>query len=158
MEALELLLRLANGNDVDSKAMKSIENFKDGCKLCHQVSTGPRGFKLTAGSQEIKFHLCVQIDSRFIGGRPVLYMIEEATHFCAASFLRNQAKKEILKLIQHMSCLVYMDHPEYIFLVQGSAYTSKGMKKALEAFGNGRNEAPIEMPGAIGTVKRYHTR
>lgn len=92
----------------------------------------------------------------FIGGRLVFHMVDEATHFCAVSFMRNRATKEIWNMIQHMCCLVYMVPPEFLVLDQGSVYTSNGMKEDFEAFGAHPDEAPIETPGAIGTVERYH--
>lgn len=52
--------------------------------------------------------------------------------------------------------MVYTGLPVYLTVVQGSAYTSREMRENLEASDVNPKEAPIETPGAIGTMERYH--
>lgn len=50
----------------------------------------------------------------------------------------------------------YMDPPEFFSVDQGSNDVSREFKEDMEAAGITLKEAPIETPGSIGTVERYH--
>lgn len=91
-----------------------------------------------------------------IDNLPVFHMVEEATHFSAASFLRSQSAKDIWKTIQLMWSLTYLGPPDYLSVDQVSAYISKEMRESVEAHGVMILEAPIKSPGTIGVVERYH--
>lgn len=51
---------------------------------------------------------------------------------------------------------VYLGPPDFLSVDQGTAYVSQEMKGYLDAEGITMKEAPIETPGAIGIVERYH--
>lgn len=51
-----------------------------------------------------------------------------------------------------MWSLVNLSPTGYLFVDQGTAYTSKEVNYFLEAFGVRLDEVPIEAPGAIGVV------
>lgn len=55
-----------------------------------------------------------------------------------------------------MWSFVYLGPPNFLVVEQRSAYTSKEMSETVEAFGVSLEEAPIDAPGEIGVVKRYH--
>lgn len=61
-----------------------------------------------------------------------------------------------MKKIHQLLCLFYLDPPEYLTVGQGSAYTSKEMRKSAEAFDIHLDEKLIEIPCAIETMERYH--
>lgn len=80
-------------------------------------------------------------------------MADEATHFCAESFLQNQSTKKIWNRIQDIWSFLYLGPPDLFVIDQGAAYTSENMKEALEAHSVRLGEAPINAPGAIEAVK-----
>lgn len=92
----------------------------------------------------------------FLGGRTVILIIDEATHFSAAGFLKSQSAKAVLKAVLHLWTLTYLGPPDYLGIDQGSNYVSEEFRSNAEAQGIIIDEAPIETPGAIGTVERYH--
>lgn len=55
-----------------------------------------------------------------------------------------------------MWSLVYLSPPDFLVVDQGTVYNQEEMQDALEAHGVQLDEAPIETPGPIGTVERYH--
>lgn len=55
-----------------------------------------------------------------------------------------------------MWILSYLGPPDLITVDQGSSYVSKEMRSKCEASGIRLLEAPIENPGSIGMVERYH--
>lgn len=52
-------------------------------------------FKLTTGEEGSRFNNNFQIPTMFIGGKPVLHLVDEATNFSAAPFLRNISAADI---------------------------------------------------------------
>lgn len=58
------------------------------------------------GGNEPRLYDNVQVDNMFIEGRPVMYMVDEVTNFCAAAFFHNQSAAELLKKIQNMQSLI----------------------------------------------------
>lgn len=55
-----------------------------------------------------------------------------------------------------MFSLAYLESPDYLVVVPGSAYTSEKMIQFLSEFGVQLGGAPIETPGTIGTITKYH--
>lgn len=96
------------------------------------------------------------MDTMFLIGRSVLHMVDEATHFCAAVFLKSQTMSTIWKDILLMWTLVYMGPTDHITVDQVSVYVSKEMKGYLDSSGVKIWGAPIEKPGAIGKVEIFH--
>ena len=92
----------------------------------------------------------------FIENRPVIHLVDESTHFTAAAFLTNQSSLEIWKAISRLWINTYIGPPDYLKVDQGSNYISNEMKANLSAAGITLEEAPIETPGSIGIVERYH--
>ena len=92
-----------------------------------------------------------------IEGRPVVHMVDKATHFTAALFVKRQTTAEIWRAIRRMLILVYCGPPDYLAIDQGRNYSSREFKEKAKEDGIQIREAPIETPGTIGTVERYHT-
>lgn len=130
--------------------------MKENCRICKEVSSEPRQFKLAARTHELRFNHRVQVDTMYIGGRPAIHMVDEATHFCSASFLHRRSTKNIWKSIRQMWYLVYLGRSDYLAVDQGSAYSSKELRVSAEAFGMHLREAPIKTPGAIQTAEMYY--
>lgn len=141
---------------IDKNTIDASEKIADGCDICKQTASAPRTFKLTVKTPELRFNCRVQADTMFIHGLPVLHMVEEATQFCAVSFLRSQTTKDISNKIQHMWSLVCLGSPSYLVVDQETAYISKEMNESSAVHGIQLHEALIERPGAIRKVERYH--
>lgn len=156
VKATEDLLRRARGEELDKETREMIRKISIACDICKKHSATPRRFKLTIGANDLRFNHEVQIDTMFLHNRPVLHMVDTATHFCAASFLRSQSSSEIWRTILSQWSHVYAGPPDYLKVDQGSNYTSKEMRANMDAAGIRLREAPIESPGAIGVVERYH--
>lgn len=156
MIALQSLSERANGTKILGHIIDSSNNIKGDCRLCQREPTASQIFRLTVDTARLKSNHPVQVDTIFTQGRQVIHLVDEATHFCAASFFRNQSTKKIWGRIQHTQSLVVLGPPDFLVVDQGTAYTSKGMKDSLEIQGVQLVEELIETPSAIGTVERYH--
>lgn len=150
------MLERADGTKIEAQIIDSLENVADGYKICHQTPTASRRSKLILGTAKLKFHHRIQVETTFIQQRPVLYIVNKATLFCAASFFRKQSTKEISNEMQHMSSLATIGPLDFLLVDQGKAYTSKEIREFLEAHGVQLDEAPIETCGTIETIGRYH--
>ena len=136
--------------------MDELTKIGDDCNICRRNQTKPRRFKLTVGTEEFRFNHTVLIDTMYIDSKPVLHLVDESTHYVAACFLKSQSANDIWKAIMRLWILAYMGPPDYLYVDQGSSYISKEMRANAEAAGIELKEAPIENPGSIGTVERYH--
>ena len=150
------LLSKANIEDLPDETMRQLKSIESDCHTCKVNAKSTRRFRLTVGTDDFRFNHHVIVDMMFINSRPVLHMVDESTHYQAASFLKSQSTSEIWKSIQRLWILTYLGPPDYLSVDQGTAYISAEMKANLSASGITLNEAPIENPGSIGLVERYH--
>lgn len=150
------LLRKASTKPLKRGLRRRLEELAEACKVCKRNAAAPRRFKLTVGSDDLSFNHKIIVDTMFIEGRAVLHIIDEATHFTAATFLRKQTAAEIWTCITTLWMHTYMGPPDFLAVDQGSAYVSAEFKSKAVAYGITMEEAPIESPGTIGIVERYH--
>ena len=156
IKATRHLLRRAADRPLDRETKRSIQQIIEDCKTCTERSASPRRFKLTIGTANMRFNHEVQVDTMWINSKPVVHMVDTATHFTAARFINNQSSMEVWKAIRRMWTLLYCGPPDFLAIDQGSNYTSKEFRAAARNDGINIREAPIETPGAIGIVERYH--
>lgn len=145
----------------DRLTLQTLETIGINSRQCTEFwrySASPRRFKLSIGAYSLWFNHPVQVDRRFIHSKPVLHIVDLATHFSAATFLQRQTTSEIWRLIFTMCNVVYIGPPDYFSVDQGTAYTSHEMRTNLDDEGITLIEALIETPGKIGLVERYHAR
>lgn len=86
----------------------------------------------------------------------MLHLVYEGTHYMASCFLKSQSARYIWKEIMKLWILAYMGPPGHLAIDQGSNYISKEFRDNATAAGISIMEAPIENPGTIGVVERYH--
>ena len=150
------LLRRASGDKLKGNIKGMLRRLSENCKICKTNAATPRRFKLTIGTDDLRFNNRIIVDTMFIEGRPVIHIVDECTHFTAASFLKSQSASEIWKSILMLWTHTYMGPPDFLAVDQGSAYISEEFKRNAAADGIIMEEAPIESPGSIGIVERYH--
>ena len=66
--------------------MKVLTKISIDCKKFLKYAQAPRRFRLTIGAEKLRFNHHVAIDTIFINKKPILHMVDEATHFSAACF------------------------------------------------------------------------
>lgn len=154
IRATEGLLKRESGRSLSTHVRRSIERIAAECKPYSTYATAYRRFKLTVGSDDLRFNHSVKVDAMFLLGRPVHHIIDMATHFCAAPFLKSQSAREIWTKIQLLWTLVYSGPSDHLSVDQGSSFISREMRANLESDGVTLHEAPIENPGSIGTFER----
>lgn len=156
VKTTDSLLHRAASEDMSNEIKIRIRKIHESCRVCKEQASKTRRFKLTIGTEELRFNQRVFVDTMFIDRRPIIHLVDESTHFSAACFLRTQSAKETWKAILRLWVHTYLGPPDHLVVDQGSAYVSREMKAAVEASGIQLKEAPIENPGTMGIVERYH--
>lgn len=93
--ALLKILKRARSEDVSPETEYILEEIRKSCKTCSELGRKPRRFKLTVGHEDSQFNHTVAIDVMYLSGKPVLHLLDEATHFQSAVFLKNQKSSTI---------------------------------------------------------------
>lgn len=154
--ALGKLLRNANPNEFTAEVRKSIEQITNMCNTCKRFSSKPRRFKVSVGSNDLRFNHIVAIDIMMLAGKHVLHAVDEATHYTAATFMRNNTAEETWKSLLRCWSRVYLGPPDYLRIDQGSNFVAKHFRDSADADGISILEAPIECPNTMSHVERYH--
>lgn len=92
-----MLPRRADGPSTNGQTAKILKKVGDAFMVCKEVSCGPRRFKLTFGTQELRVNYRIHVNTICIRELSVTHIVDEATHFCSTSIFRNHPKKGIWK-------------------------------------------------------------
>lgn len=156
MQVKTNLLRRSSGGIIETETTRYIEAISEACENCQKHAPAPRRIKLTVGTHGLRINHSVEIDTMFLHSKPVLQMVDLATHFCSDDFFKSQSTGDIWQSILMDWVHVYAVPPDPIHVDQLTSYKSTEMSSNMVAAGISLNEAPIETPGSIGTVDRYH--
>lgn len=154
--ALHKLLKRADISKVSLKTMESIEDIVRRCTICQKYSPAPRRFKITVGTEDLKFNHVVAVDLMFISKKPILHVVDEATHFMGAQFLKSHSSADVWKALLRCWSRLYLGPPDHLRIDQGSNFVSQEFLDCATTEGIIVLEAPIESPSTMSHVERYH--
>jgi hypothetical protein len=90
-ERLHRVLERAGYNDVNKKSIEYITKY---CLHCQKHGKSPRRFKFTLWTNDdLIFNYSIYVNIMYIDGSPILHVINEATRFQAAKWLRDLSAK-----------------------------------------------------------------
>ena len=156
VSALYKVLRRARPNEVNESTRIAIEQLTKDCDPCSRNAAKPKRFKLTTGSEDSRFNHVVAADIMYIDGKPILHVVDEATHFASATWLRRVTSAEVWEAFTRSWSNVYMGPPDFLKVDQGTQFVSKEFKASVQFSGIELLEAPIESPATMSHVERYH--
>ena len=154
--ALKHLLRKADPEKFNTEVKEALHAIVKECMICAKHAAKPRRFKLTIGTDDLQFNHILAVDITYINGKPVIHVVDEATHYQAALFLKRVTAEETWKAILKCWIRVYLGPPDHLRVDQGSQFISKHFKDSVDAEGITLLEAPIESPSTMSNVERYH--
>jgi len=125
-------------------------------KTCAELGEKPKRFKLTVGAEDSKFNSTIAADIIYLQKRPVQHVVDNATHFAGAKFLRKVSSSEVRKGFMFCWAHVYLRPLDFLQLDQGSNFTSKEFRGLAEAEGIKIIDFPIESPASMSQFERYH--
>lgn len=134
----------------------AIEESCKTCTTCAINATKSKRFKVAIGIDDLRFNHTVAVDVMHLMGRAVLNVVDEATHFNGALFLKNQSFQTVGKSLVRCWLRIYLGLPDYLHIDQGTTLISKEFNECAEAEGITVLKAPFESPSTICYVERYH--
>ncbi len=156
VQALHNLLKRADPSNLSKDTKHTLMEISKQCEVCMKYASKPRRFKLTIGTEDLQFNHTIAVDVMHLAGKAVLHIVDEATHFSAAQFLRKQSTPEVWKALLRCWTRVYLGPPDFIRVDQGSNLISDEFKGNAQAEGITVLEAPVESPSTMSHVERYH--
>lgn len=151
---MQLLLRVLqrSGHDVDSKIIEKLTRI---CHQCQLHRNSPGRFKFTL-KDDYEFNYSIVIDVLYIDNRPVLQVIDSATCFGAAKFLKFMIAECAWDSLKCCWIDTYLGPPEYIIHDAGTNFASSEFRQRSKSMGIIVKEVPIEAHNSVGLVERYH--
>ena len=153
VQRLHKLLR-QSGNDVELAAIEHLTKY---CHACQMNSRAPGRFKFTL-RDDSHFNYEVVVDVMYVeGNRPVLHVIDTATSFQAARFLRDISARHTWDTLRLCWIDVYQGLPDWIVTDTGRNFHAAEFKQSARSMGIEIKEVPVEAHNSIRKVERYHT-
>ena len=96
------------------------------------------------------------IDIFYLDSRPVLHIVDEATTFNAAKFLKDISTESVWRALNECWMDAYIGPPQEITHDAGRQFTAKEFQSNTAKVAIKCKTAPIESHGTVGVVERYH--
>ncbi|KAI0996724.1 hypothetical protein K3495_g11457, partial [Podosphaera aphanis] len=141
-----------SGHEFDRQAIEHLTKF---CEICQKHSKSPGRFKFKL-SDDRDFNSCVYIDVLWIDEKPVLQVVDDATRFQAASWLKSMNAKDAWDTLRNCWIDVYLGPPDMIIHDAGTNFTGQEFKQSAIAMAIKTKAVPTEAHHSIGLVERYH--
>ena len=151
-DRLHRILKKAGHDDMDYRIMEEIEKF---CHHCQMHSAAPRRFKFTL-KDDIDFNYEVVIDVMYINGKPVLHMVDVATSFQSARWLKSLSAKDTWDAFRLGWIDVYLGPPDILTHDPGTNFASVEFHGEAKVMGVTCKEMPVEAHWSVGKAEKYH--
>lgn len=96
--ALYTVLKRAHLEEIVEDVEVALENLGKDRKICSELASMPKRFKLVVGNDGEGFSYSISTDVMYVRPRSLLYVVNKATHLCVALFFRNTISKEVCKV------------------------------------------------------------
>ncbi|KDN61365.1 putative conserved hypothetical protein [Colletotrichum sublineola] len=152
VQRLHKVLCEAGHNDVE---MKALEQLTKHCHQCQLHGGAPSRFRFTL-RDNYNFNYEVIVDVMHLDGDPVLDVVDSATAFNAALFLRNISAKTTWGALRLCWIDVYQGPPKWVTADAGRNFVATEFTQEGNAMGVQVKIVPVEAHHSIGKVERYH--
>ena len=150
-----LLERAQPNEHIDKEALERISRK---CHACQLSTAAPGRFRFRLkDDREFIFNYEIIVDIFYLEGRPTIHVVDSATSFQAARFLKDQTTKTIWNTIKECWIDTYLGPPEYLRHDAGRNFASTEFKTNALSMSITTLEVPVEAHNSIGKVERYHT-
>ena len=113
--ATDRLHKLLEQSGHDNINKKTLEHLTKYCSECQKHGKSPGRFKFTLRTNEdLVFNFCIIVDIMYIEGNPLLHIIDQATRFQAARWLRNLSTKHTWDTLRECWIDTYLGPPDHI--------------------------------------------
>ena len=115
----------------------------------------PGWFKFTLKDNH-EFNFLIYINVFYLDGQPVLHLIDSATAFGAARFLKDISARTTWNTLRACWIDTYLGPPDMIIHDAGKNFASLEFWKIAKTMAINTKEVPVEAYNSIGKVERYH--
>jgi hypothetical protein len=119
----------------------------------HEKSPGR--FKFTL-KDDHDFNYSVVIDVLYLEGKPVLQVVDSATCFQAARFLRDMSATVAWETVKLCWIDTYLGPPDVMVHDAGKNFASAEFRSMARTMAVTVKEVPVEAHNSVGLVERYH--
>ncbi|EGY23394.1 uncharacterized protein VDAG_04832 [Verticillium dahliae VdLs.17] len=152
VQRLHRVLQLS-GHPVELTALEELTKI---CRHCQLHAGRPTRFKFTLRDDH-EFNYEVIVDIMYLeGNKPVLHVVDSATSFNAARFLKDISAKQTWDTLRLCWIDVYQGPPDWIVTDAGKNFHSAVFKQSARSMAISVKEMPIEAHNSVGKVERYH--
>lgn len=141
------------GHEVEKKALHRLTRV---CEHCQKHGKSPGRFKFTLRDDNIDFNHSIYIDIMYIEGQPVLHIIDEATRYQAARWMKDISAKHTWDLLRLCWIDTYVGPPEYVVHDAGKNFISREFRQNAKGMAISTKSVPVEAHWSIGLVERAH--
>lgn len=134
---------------------QALEHLTKVCHECQKYGKSPGRFKFTL-HEDREFNYCIYIDVMYIDGQPVLHVVDDATRFQAARWLKDMSAKHAWDALRACWIDVYIGPPDVITHDAGRNFIGMEFRQLAATMSITTHEVPVEAHHSIGTVERYH--
>ena len=153
------LFRILQRAGYQETGIKVIEQLVKYCHHCQMHQKSPSRFRFTL-KDDHDFNFCVIIDILYLssqeGSKPVLQVVDSATSFQAARFLKDMSARNTWDTLRLCWVDTYLGPPDQIVHDAGKNFASIEFRQQAKAFAIDVKEIPVEAHNSIGKVERYH--
>lgn len=141
-----------NNNHNHRRILENIEKF---CHHCQKHGRSPTRFKFTI-KEDVSFNHTIYVDVMYINGEPILHIVDEATKFQAARWLKDMSAISTWNAIRQCWIDVYVGPPDIIIHDSGSNFTANEFQASSASMTIITKCVPVEAHNSMGLVERYH--
>ena len=141
-----------SGRETDKKI---IDRLTEVCDQCQKHGKAPTRFKFNL-REEIDFNHSIIVDIMYIDNQPLLHVVDEATRFQVAQWLKNVSTKATWDALRLCWIDVYIGPPDMIITDAGKNFTSQEFHQHAAVMGISTKNVPVEAHWSIGITERYH--
>jgi hypothetical protein len=149
---LVLLLERAKLDNIDVKSVERLTRF---CEQCQLHAKSPGRFKFTL-KDDYDFNYSVQVDVFYLDSKPVLHVVDEATSFMAARFLKDESARTVWDTLRTCWIDTYLGPPDYFVHDAGKNFSSIEFQREARTMAVDVKEVPVEAHNSIGKVEQRH--
>jgi hypothetical protein len=153
-DRLYKVLEHSGHDNIDKKALHQLNKF---CAHCQKHGKSPGRFKFTLrDNEDVDFNHSIYVDIMYIDGQPVLHIIDEATRFQAARWLKDISAKHTWDILRLCWIDTYIGPPELITHDAGKNFISREFRQYAQSMAISTKSVPVEAHWSIGLVERAH--
>ncbi|KJZ75136.1 hypothetical protein HIM_05622 [Hirsutella minnesotensis 3608] len=146
------LLQNAGHDDIDERSIQQITRM---CHHCQINGTSPQRFRFTLRDDR-EFNYEIIADVLQLDGRQVLHIIDDATAFQGARFLKSMSAKDTWEALRMLWIDTYQGPPDIIRHDAGTNFAAEEFQKEARLIGITCRQVPIEAHNSIGKIERSH--